>query len=631
MNKKPKAAVRDAIKAAKPAEVAGDEEASRKSGQEGRLKKFKMLETGLHCLVDDELKWICAPFAIDSETIDEAGAWGVLLSWRNRDGDPQSEIFDRAALAGDCRDVRIRLAAGGLTQAGDDVSRKKLVEYLNLIKSNRRARCVSATGWHILPINGSARRVFVLPEKLIGADQNSIILQGARRDRAPFNAKGTLAEWRESVGRMSYRNSRLMFCLSTAFAGPLLELIGEDGGGFNLRGPSRIGKSTALRVAASVWGGDALSGAAGFVRNWRSTGNGLEAVAAQYSDTLLPLDEMGQVDAREIGDIAYMLANGTGKSRAGRDGGARAPARWRVLFLSTGEVGLSDKNVEAKLNTKSGQQMRLIDIVADPGKGLGLYEFLHDESSSEKFVEILRNACRQNYGVAGVAFVNGVVGNFEKNSDFALIIKARIEDVATAWLKGYDGASGQVYAVARRFASVAVAGDIASEWGITGWPKNAAVEALYEIFQSWLNERGSTASNEELMAKKQLAAFISRHGSARFETWMKPLMRLNDDGQLEQDETPIASNKPIQNRAGWRRVAEIDGKQSFQFYLTDDAMAEALAGLDIRPAVKSLADSGFILRDSSGKNKVSCEPPGVGKTIRIYLVPSHIIGFSQLE
>src|SRR5262249_55465368 len=83
-----------------------------------------------------------------------------------------------------------------------------------------------------------------------------------------------------------------------AFVSPLLALIGADGGGINFRGPSSIGKTTLLATAASVWGrGDER----GFIRTWRGTGNGIEAAATQFSDTFLPLDEIGVASGHEVG------------------------------------------------------------------------------------------------------------------------------------------------------------------------------------------------------------------------------------------------------------------------------------------------------------------------------------------
>jgi putative DNA primase/helicase len=614
--------VRAAIDEAKPATLSETDDAARSTGPDFLSRRFKMLENGLHFRNEDSLRWISAPFSVQSETRDEAGNWGLQLTWRNRDGEAQSEVFGRELLAGDCKDVRLRLAAGGLTQAGDSWARQKLAEYLNLVKSNRRARCVQATGWHVV----RDRRVFVLPEMVIGEADEAVILQSAGRDRAPFNRKGTLQSWRDSIGKFSTCNSRLVFAISIAFAGPLLDLVGEDGGGWNLKGPSRVGKTTALRVAASVWGGDALQGAAAFIRSWRATSNGLESVAAQFSDTLLPIDEMGSVEAKEIGDIAYMLANGSGKSRAGRDGSARSPARWRLLFLSTGEVGLEAKNLEARLNTKAGQQIRLIDVQADAGVGLGLYDELHGDVSADRFAEALRQGCRENFGTAGIAWLEWIVEKTEHDPEFSSKLREKIEVFVARWLHDFPDASGQVRSVARRYALVAMAGEMASQAGITGWPKDEAGNALRVMFESWLADRGTTGASEDLQARRQLSEFISRHGAGRFELWQKSTVRKDDDGTLIRDDAPVVERNKTLNSAGWRRLEEKDECKVFSYYLTDVGMKDALQGLDFRPAIKALCDAGMIVRDNAGKSKVSCEPPGVGKSIRLYLVPSFVVG-----
>src|SRR5215212_7415825 len=133
-------------------------------------------------------------------------------------------------------------------------------------------------------------------------------------------------------------------------------------GGFHPKGSSRSGKTVTLRIAGSVWGG---GGVLGFARAWRATANGLEGVAEAHNHALLCLDEMGQVDAREAGEIAYMLANGTGKGRAGRDGSPRRSAQWQLVFLSTGELSLAEKMAEVGKAPKAGQEVRLVEIPAD--------------------------------------------------------------------------------------------------------------------------------------------------------------------------------------------------------------------------------------------------------------------------
>jgi uncharacterized protein (DUF927 family) len=122
----------------------------------------------------------------------------------------------------------------------------------------------------------------------------------------------------------------------------------------------------------SVWGG---GNTPEYVRKWRATDNGLEAIAAAHCDTLLLLDEIGQATSETVGAVAYMLASGAGKSRAGRHGEGRAPAEWRCLFLSTGEISIADKLAEDGRTRRlmAGQAVRIVDLPADPGAGHGCF------------------------------------------------------------------------------------------------------------------------------------------------------------------------------------------------------------------------------------------------------------------
>ena len=67
----------------------------------------------------------------------------------------------------------------------------------------------------------------------------------------------------------------------------------------------------------------------------------------------------GQVEGREVGHVAYMLANSEGKSRAKRDGSGRPAARWRTLLLSSGEQSLADKMAEADRTMHAARKLDL--------------------------------------------------------------------------------------------------------------------------------------------------------------------------------------------------------------------------------------------------------------------------------
>ncbi len=48
------------------------------------------------------------------------------------------------------------------------------------------------------------------------------------------------------------------------------------------------------------------------------------------------LDELAQVDPKEAGEIAYMLANGSGKARAGKNGAAKNPPGMAIIIFIGG-------------------------------------------------------------------------------------------------------------------------------------------------------------------------------------------------------------------------------------------------------------------------------------------------------
>lgn len=110
-----------------------------------------------------------------------------------------------------------------------------------------------------------------------------------------------------------------------------------------MRGASSTGKSTALKVDASVWGNPTS-----YCRTWRATSNGLEGLAALHNDGLLILDELGQIDPKEAGEAAYLLANGKGNACATRNGTARP-----VLVRWPGEESLSALMARAGLCRKN--------------------------------------------------------------------------------------------------------------------------------------------------------------------------------------------------------------------------------------------------------------------------------------
>jgi putative DNA primase/helicase len=414
----------------------------------------------------------------------------------------------------------------------------------------------------------------------------TIVLQVATPHN-PFRVGGTLDGWRDSVGAWAQGNSRVMLALCASLAGPLLEPSGMESGGFNFVGGSSTGKTTALVASGSIWGNGTSSG--GYVQNWRATSNGLEGLAALHSDTALCLDEIGQAPGRTIMEAAYMLANGMGKARARQDGSARAAKHWRCIVLSTGEKGLADKIIEEGGKVQAGQSVRLIDVPADAGAGFGLFETLHGHTDARAFADALKQAAAAHYGHAARAFVRRLVEERQALlSDLRQGLENGIADICPA------DADGQVKRVARRFLLCAVAGEMATEWGILPWDEGKAMSAVKTCFDAWLTHRGSTGPAEDTAMLEHIRLFIEQHGASRFQDVRKP------------DATCI-------NRVGFRKSEE--GGGTIYYVLPDSFKMELCKGFDFKRAARLLLGKGRLLPgDSGGFTRRPTEPlPDYGR------------------
>ncbi|MCQ4162817.1 DUF927 domain-containing protein [Roseomonas sp. GC11] len=574
----------------------------RGAGQDGGggaelLPGFEMRPDGLWRVPpDDRPAWLCGPFRILAESRPAGGDdWGLLLEWADRDGVAHRYAMPRRLLAGEAVEVLGRLAACGLGVNRSATARQSLLQFLALVRVPERVRTVQRTGWHRPPEGGAPS--FVLPGRSFGPEGGELVMLDLDPPPSIYRRAGTLEGWRAEVAARCIGNSRLIFAASAAFAAPLLELAGDEGGGINLRGASSSGKTTAVDVAASVWGGPSKT-ADSFVRSWRSTSNALEATAQAHSGALLPLDELGQAEPAEVGATLYMLANGLGKARARASGGNRQAASWVTLLLSSSEESAASLAAQAGRGLRAGQEVRLLDVPAMAPGGWGVFEALHGEPDGAAFAGALRRAVLAHHGTAAPSWLSWLAARLAEANDWpAAVLGARVR----SWLAAHvpAQADGQVHRAARRLALVAAAGELASAAGLTGWPEGAAEAAAAAIFADWLTERGGTGSAEERNIVAALRRFIGLHGAARFERVREP--GEEDGGQTE---APLIEGARIAQRAGWR-WEEIDGTGERRWIhgLIPEVFAAEIAaplGLEEREARARLGRAGLLRGEREG-------------------------------
>jgi putative DNA primase/helicase len=583
------------------ASVAAKSSASKRRPKRGP-KRFEVSDSGVFLLGSaaegeedgEETKPIrlCSRLDVVGAVRDYEGeGWGRLLRWRDADGRPHEWVMPAAVLAEDPGAVRARLMAGGLEVVLGlrGAAKDALAAYLAEVPPGAPLRAVGRTGW-----TGDGR-AFVVPGWSAGAEQ---VLFAAAGEVVPWRTAGTAESWRDSIGRLCEGNSRLVLACSVGFGGPLLQAAGIGGGGFHLCGPSSTGKTTALGVGASVVGGGP-DGGAGW-HSWRATSNGLESIATAHNDVTLCIDELAQLDPRAAADAAYLLANGRPKERMTRTIQHRRAQEWRLLFLSTGELTLAEHAAAAGGRIRAGAEVRVLNIAADAGAGLGLFQELHGRPSPAALADELRGAARENFGAVFRRFVELLI---ERPAEVGPMLQA-CRERAARWVPA--GACGEVGRAAERFAVAAAAGELATRAGLTGWPVGEALRAAQRCFFAWLGGRGTAGALDVEAGLRALRHFIERHGGARFAA----------AGGLASD----PDGDGLRDRAGWRRTGP-DGRTEY-LILPEVLRREVVAGFDPSAVLAEARERRWLRAES---DRLMLQARAGGRLLRVYCVTDRIL------
>ena len=242
---------------------------------------------------------ICSWLQVAARTRDPQGDnYGYLLHWLDDDNRHRYWAMPAELLAGDGSEYRRILLSRGMRLSNSVKARQLLSLFIQQMGelATQKAISVNCIGWH--------HNAYVHPRLTFYPSEHSnnprMVLQTMHPIEG-FIQQGSSDSWRQHVGRYCLDNPLLIVGVCAALAAPLLHLCGVDGFGLHLYGASSTGKTAALYPALSVWGEPNQ-----LRHSWRATANGLEGTALAHNDALLALDEMGEVDPKEAGDVAYM-------------------------------------------------------------------------------------------------------------------------------------------------------------------------------------------------------------------------------------------------------------------------------------------------------------------------------------
>ena len=184
------------------------------------------------------------------------------------------------------------------------------------------------------------------------------------------------------------KNKTVRLIMAASLASILLEKVGAQPFIVHIWGPTGVGKTVALKLAASIWG-DSANGA--LVRSMNTTINALMQSAGVLHNLPLLADEMQQIKRKNGTYDKYIMCftEGIDRSRARANGGVETLKTWHNCMISTGEEPLTREN------SGGGAKNRVIELEVTADLFPSGYE-------AASFVEM-------HYGWLGKEFVEDVL------------------------------------------------------------------------------------------------------------------------------------------------------------------------------------------------------------------------------
>lgn len=411
----------------------------------------------------------CVAHMTDANT----GKVNVLVKFMDHQGQYKKELVPRAEF-NNPKCLIDRLANVGFCVDNLRLTKAFLPELYRYEPPKKHVMLVSQPGWHI--IAKDERKAYVVNDQTyepVGIDCNMVLDDDVN---VGYASKGTLEEWHKKVAVLCQGNPRLVFLLSAGISGPFLDLLGYHNIGIHIFGHSRSGKTTGLTLVSSIYGDHY------FGSSWNATTNALQQTAMSRHDSVLPLDEISQCDAKQASAAAYDLMNGVTKGRLSTDRQLNKGVRFRLVVVSTGEHSLQEHLQQGGIDVKAGQLARLISIPVHPEKGM--FTNLHGHATHGDFAATLLKNADDYYGTAGPEFIRHLVDN---QKELRGTIPRKVQETKNKLLASIeaDEPTALQASVAKSMAVIACAGELAISCGVFPWSKGDAITAARACFKAW--------------------------------------------------------------------------------------------------------------------------------------------------
>jgi putative DNA primase/helicase len=438
--------------------------------------EFKVFKNGLHATEPGQKRQRVGPYlkVLSTASYENDDTVFVRLRFDSVTGARITKLLPRAELRKPLL-IGEFLVNHGYDYPLDRKNRSLVLLYLAMAQPARHQVIVRRTGW--------VGDRFVLPDKIIGPDPLGVVYDGADSEHNRyFGQARTLKGWQNHIAIPAAASSRMMLAITLPLAGTLLRHTNVESGVLHIVGPSSSGKTTVLIVKRSVKG-RAVRGELG---SWDATAPGVEGMATEHNDLSAEFDEVALAghDQQSIVQftrkVAFKLSAGRGRILV-KGHRKRLDCEWRLLALSSGEIGLSELPVADGLQRITGERLRLIDIPLGSKGQASIYDLepLTAEEGARRS-EAIERACATYYGRPLRVFLTKLTNDLE-----AGIRKVR------KWMdEFYDMAGvpttaggGWERRFASRFALCYATGRLAIEYGVLPWDSSLVGRSIVSCYR----------------------------------------------------------------------------------------------------------------------------------------------------
>ena len=392
---------------------------------------------------------------------------------------PPSVVSEPGAFGKRLRD------AGAILPKGEEELKKLLT---SVAKSDPPEECVyeAQTGWT------QDKKGFVLVDGVIGNAATKII--GVNQANSIDDPSGRLSRsggwksWRDTVAEQARLSTILMFGISVALAAPLLAIINRPSFSICLFGRTRVGKSIATLLGASIIGIARIDD----LITWNIKDARLEERISEFNDALFPIDDLSNMKGSDkekylrIRDVAYRISQGWSTARhssfTAAHGGVHAS--WRSILLTSSERSIRELARAVKLERQHGEAVRLMDVPAVFDGLDHIFDRLPEDFDKGNFQDRkkdtfknIADACEKNHGKAFRKYIKALIADRVELKGY---IEAKIAYFVEHVCDEFDGDVARD--VAAKIGLFYAAGMLGIRCGLLPWGKADLLDALTKTY-----------------------------------------------------------------------------------------------------------------------------------------------------